>query len=35
MSKLITFGEDARNSINNGVKKLAQAVKVTLGPKWR
>ena len=35
MSKLITFGEDARNSINTGVKKLAQAVKVTLGPKGR
>ena len=35
MSKIITFGEDARNSINNGVKKLAQAVKVTLGPKGR
>ena len=35
MSKILKFGEDARNSINIGVKKLADAVKVTLGPKGR
>ncbi len=35
MSKQILFGQEARNSINNGIKKLANAVKVTLGPKGR
>lgn len=35
MSKLLKFGEDARTSIIEGVKKLANAVKVTLGPKGR
>jgi len=33
MAKLINFGEKVRKSIENGVKKLARAVKVTLGPK--
>ena len=35
MSKEILFGEDARKSLEAGVNKLADTVKVTLGPKGR
>ena len=35
MAKDIIFGEEARKSLQNGVDKLANAVKVTLGPKGR
>lgn len=35
MAKNIVFGEDARKSLQSGVDKLANAVKVTLGPKGR
>ena len=35
MSKELRFSEDARNSILRGVNTLANAVKVTLGPKGR
>lgn len=35
MSKEIKFSEDARKSMLDGVDKLANAVKVTLGPKGR
>lgn len=35
MSKNIKFGDDARAKIANGVKKLADAVRVTMGPKGR
>ena len=35
MAKQITYSEDARRAILNGVNKLADAVKVTLGPKGR
>ena len=35
MAKLIKFNEDARHSIKRGVDQLANAVKVTLGPKGR
>lgn len=35
MSKELRFSEDARNSILRGVNALANAVKVTLGPKGR
>ncbi len=35
MSKELRFSEDARNSILRGVNVLANAVKVTLGPKGR
>jgi chaperonin GroEL len=35
MSKRITYGEEARQAILRGVNKLADAVKVTLGPKGR
>ena len=35
MSKQITFDADARNQLKEGVDALANAVKVTLGPKGR
>jgi chaperonin GroEL len=35
MAKEIKFGEEARRSLETGVNKLANAVKVTLGPKGR
>ena len=35
MAKQLQFGDEARRSILAGVEKLAQAVKVTLGPKGR
>lgn len=35
MAKDIKFGEDARRSMERGVNKLADTVKVTLGPKGR
>ena len=35
MAKDIKFGEDARKSILEGVNKLADTVKVTIGPKGR
>ncbi len=35
MAKQIQFSHDARTSLKNGVDKLADAVKVTLGPRGR
>jgi len=35
MAKQLSFGEDARRNILNGVARLSKAVKVTLGPKGR
>ena len=35
MSKIILYSEDARKKLKAGVDKLADAVKVTLGPKGR
>ncbi|MBI5155264.1 chaperonin GroEL, partial [Candidatus Poribacteria bacterium] len=35
MAKQMIYGQDARNAIQRGVDKLADAVKVTLGPKGR
>jgi len=35
VSKLITFDEQARRSLETGMNKLADAVRVTLGPKGR
>jgi len=35
MAKEIKFAEDARHSLETGVNKLADIVKVTLGPKGR
>lgn len=35
VAKMIAFDEDARGALQRGVDKLANAVKVTLGPKGR
>lgn len=35
MAKQIKYGEDARRSLEEGVNKLADTVKITLGPKGR
>lgn len=35
MAKIIIFNEEARQAMKRGVDKLANAVKVTLGPKGR
>ncbi|PIZ55778.1 molecular chaperone GroEL, partial [Candidatus Uhrbacteria bacterium CG_4_10_14_0_2_um_filter_41_7] len=35
MSKHIIFNEDARMKLKSGIDQLANAVKVTLGPKGR
>ncbi|MDA8210718.1 MAG: chaperonin GroEL [Clostridia bacterium] len=35
MAKQIIFGEDARRALERGVNNLAEAVRVTLGPKGR
>lgn len=35
MAKQIQFGEEARKSLMNGIDKLADTVKVTMGPKGR
>jgi chaperonin GroEL len=35
MSKLISFDEEARRGLERGMNMLADAVKVTLGPKGR
>lgn len=35
MAKQIRFSDEAKNTIFAGVKKVADAVKVTMGPKWR
>ena len=35
MAKQIVYGEDSRQAILRGVNALADAVKVTLGPKGR
>ena len=35
MSKLLSFNEDARRALERGVNKLADTVKVTLGPRGR
>ncbi|GAG66119.1 unnamed protein product [marine sediment metagenome] len=35
MAKEIKFGEDARRVLERGVNKLADAIKITLGPKGR
>ena len=35
MAKDIEFGEEARRKLLDGVNKLADTVKVTLGPKGR
>jgi chaperonin GroEL len=35
MAKLIKFGEEARRELESGVNKLADTVRITLGPKGR
>ncbi len=35
MSKMIAFDQEARDALRRGVSKLAQAVRVTLGPRGR
>ena len=35
MAKMIEFGEDARKKLQSGIDRLANTVKVTLGPKGR
>ena len=35
MAKQIIFGEDARKALQGGIDKLAETVKITLGPKGR
>lgn len=35
MSKQIYFGDDARDKMMNGVRKLSDAVRITMGPKGR
>src|SRR5215210_6514321 len=35
MSKLVKFDEDARRGLEAGVNRLANAVRVTLGPRGR
>ena len=35
MAKMLVFDEDARRSLERGVNTLAEAVKITLGPKGR
>ena len=35
MAKKILFGTEARSSLEKGVNKLADTVRVTLGPKGR
>jgi chaperonin GroEL len=35
MSKMLKFDDEARRGLEAGVDKLADAVKVTLGPKGR
>nr|MBP8953709.1 chaperonin GroEL [Armatimonadota bacterium] len=34
-AKMLSFDEDARRALERGVDKVANAVKVTLGPKGR
>lgn len=35
MAKDIKYGEEARKSLQSGIDKLADTVKITLGPKGR
>ena len=35
MAKQISYGEEARKSLMKGIDKLADTVKITLGPKGR
>ena len=35
MAKVIAYGEEARKSLQAGIDKLADTVKITMGPKGR
>jgi chaperonin GroEL len=35
MPKIIKYGDDSRRAVYAGIKKVADAVKVTMGPKGR
>ena len=35
MAKEIIFGEEARKALQTGIDKLANTVKITMGPKGR
>ena len=35
MAKLIRFADDSRDALERGVNALAEAVRVTIGPKGR
>ena len=35
MAKEIKYGDEARSALENGVNKLADTVRVTIGPKGR
>lgn len=35
MAKQLAFGEEARKSLKSGIDQLANAVRVTLGPRGR
>ena len=35
MAKQLLYGEDARKALSAGIDKLADTVKITLGPKGR
>jgi len=35
MAKIISFNEESRRSLERGINTLADAVKITLGPKGR
>lgn len=35
MAKQIVYGEEARKALQSGIDKLADTVKITLGPKGR
>ena len=35
MAKQIIYGEEARKALQTGIDKLADTVKITLGPKGR
>jgi len=35
MAKVVSYGDEARKDVFQGIKLVADTVKVTLGPKWR
>ena len=35
MAKQVIYGEEARKALQNGIDKLSNTVKITLGPKGR